>query len=68
MGANWKSYFGLNSQNHFKDEWNNFIWGLKHSGLYLVEMDDKLIWSWDTKSGNLSTQLAYEAISYGIFQ
>lgn len=43
IGTSWKSTTELNLQNHYKDWRNEYIWGLKHSGIQFVDREDKLV-------------------------
>jgi hypothetical protein len=43
-----------------KDEWNNYVKGLTSLGIELNNEKDLLMWSWDTKSGQVSAKKAYE--------
>jgi hypothetical protein len=41
-------------------EWNNYIKGLVGSGFELNNDKDLLLWSWDTKFGQVSAKQAYD--------
>jgi hypothetical protein len=43
-----------------KDEWTNYTKGLVNAGIKLNDEKDNLMWSWDTKQGQVSAKLAYE--------
>jgi hypothetical protein len=43
-----------------KDEWTNFTKGLVNVGIKLNDEEDNLMWSWDTKQGQVNAKLAYE--------
>lgn len=44
-------------------EWNLYISGLSHAGIYLNEDLDQIYWSFGSGEGTVSTKLAYEAIA-----
>ena len=63
-GTCWKYANSLNLNSQFKEEWINFIKSLRLCGIALVNRQDSLLWSWNTKNGILSAKLAYEAITF----
>jgi hypothetical protein len=50
----------LGLEGDLKDEWNNYVKGLVSLGIELNKDKDLLMWSWDTKSGQVSAKKAYE--------
>jgi hypothetical protein len=45
-------------------EWRNFLTLLKSSGISLNNSKDKIVWSWNKAVGNVTTNLAYQSISF----
>jgi hypothetical protein len=43
-----------------KEEWDNYLKGLIGSGFVLNNENDILLWSWDTKKGQVNAKQAYE--------
>ena len=41
-------------------EWDNYVKGLVGSGFELNEENNTLIWSWNTKEGQVNAKQAYE--------
>jgi hypothetical protein len=39
-----------------KQEWINYTKELRGAGIYLNEEKDALVWSWDTKKGQVSAK------------
>jgi hypothetical protein len=56
----WIKAEALGLEGDTKDEWNNYVKGLVSSGIELNNDKDLLMWSWDTKSGQVSAKKAYE--------
>jgi hypothetical protein len=58
--TSWKKDEILGLVGEQKEEWNNFIKGLVGSGFDLNSDKDTLLWSWDTKGGQVNAKQAYE--------
>jgi hypothetical protein len=58
--SNWKNVEFLGLEGVQQEEWNNFIKGLLGSGIDLNAEKDSLLWSWDTKRGQVNAKQAYE--------
>jgi hypothetical protein len=56
----WKKAETLGLEGEQKEEWNNFVKGLVGSGFELNNEKDTLMWSWDTKGGQVNAKQAYE--------
>ena len=46
----------------WKYEWNNYIYGLNHSGIRLNETSDSLLWTHNKKNQKVTASLVYELI------
>lgn len=57
---NWKKVETLGLEGEKKEEWNNYVKGLVGSGYELNNENDTLLWSWDTKGGQVNAKQAYE--------
>lgn len=44
------------------EEWTVFIAGLIHGHIQIKDMEDVLLWAWNTQSGVVTAKLAYESI------
>jgi hypothetical protein len=58
--SRWKTTEALGLKGAHKVEWTNYTKGVVSSGIELNEEKDRLLWSWDTKHGQVTTKLAYE--------
>ena len=47
-----------------KLEWDIYVQGLKHYGIYLNQEEDTLAWSQDNGNGQVSMKLAYQSIFF----
>jgi hypothetical protein len=56
----WKKAESLGLEGEQLVEWNNFVKGLIGSGIDLNNEKDTLLWSWDTKRGQVNAKQAYE--------
>jgi len=56
----WKLAEDIGLEGELLEEWNNYVKGLFGSGFELNNEKDLLLWSWDTKHGQVSTKQAYE--------
>jgi hypothetical protein len=56
----WKKAESLGLEGAQKDEWKNYTKGLVSVGIELNDEKDRLLWSWDTKQGQVNAKLAYE--------
>jgi hypothetical protein len=56
----WKRAEFLGLDGAQKEEWDNFIKGLIGSGFELNNEKDILLWSWDTKRGQVNAKQVYE--------
>jgi hypothetical protein len=56
----WKKAGDLGLEGELIEEWNNYVKGLVGSGFELNNEKDSLMWSWDTKGGQVTTKQAYE--------
>jgi hypothetical protein len=46
-----------------KIEWENFVTILKSSGIHLKNTNDKIVWTWNRSTGEVTANLAYQSIS-----
>ena len=44
--------------------WDRYILGLNHCGFNLSSENEALLWSWNVNFGQVTTKLAYSALSY----
>jgi hypothetical protein len=58
--SSWKSAEMLGLAGEQKEEWENYVKGLNWSGFELNDETDTLVWSWDTKGGQVNAKQAYE--------
>jgi hypothetical protein len=58
--TSWKKAELLGLDGELREEWNFFLKGLIGSGFELNSDKDTLLWSWDTKGGQVSAKKAYE--------
>ena len=56
----WIKAYVLGLEGDLKYEWNNYVKGLVSLGIELNKDKYLLMWSWDTKSGQVSAKKAYE--------
>jgi hypothetical protein len=56
----WKKEESLGLEGVLKDEWKNYIRGLVSAGIELNDEKDRLLWSWDTKKGQVNAKQAYK--------
>jgi ribonuclease HI len=56
----WKTVDTLGLEGALKDEWINYTKGLVSVGIELTDEKDSLLWSWDTKEGQVTSKLAYK--------
>jgi hypothetical protein len=56
----WKKEESLGLEGELKEEWTNYIKGLVSSGIELNNEKDRLMWSWDTKKGQVNAKQAYK--------
>jgi hypothetical protein len=56
----WKKVDLLGLVGEQKDEWDKYIKGLIGSGFVLNSDKDSILWSWDTKNGQVNAKQAYE--------
>jgi hypothetical protein len=56
----WKKVEALGLEGEQKEEWNNYVKGLVGSGYELNNEKYILLWSWDTKGGQVNAKQAYE--------
>ena len=50
----------LGLEGSLKDEWINYTKGLVSTWIELTDDKDSLVWSWDTKEGQVNAKLAYK--------
>ena len=43
-------------------EWNSFIQGLNHCGMFLSNEKDTLLWTWNIIDEHVIAELAYDSI------
>jgi hypothetical protein len=60
ISTNWKSVEMLGLEGVHKEEWTKYTKGMVNARIKLNDEKYCLIWSWDTKQGQVSTELAYE--------
>jgi hypothetical protein len=58
----WLKHENLGLEGELKHDWSNYTKGLSGSGIDLNDEKDLLLWSWDTKRGQVSAKLAYNAL------
>jgi hypothetical protein len=58
--TSWKNVESLGLVGEISEEWKNYVKGLVGSGIDLNEGKYTLIWSWDTKGGQVNEKQAYE--------
>jgi hypothetical protein len=58
--SRWKKAEDLGLEGEQIEEWNNYVKGLVGSGFELNNEKYLLLWSWDTKGGQVTTKQAYE--------
>jgi len=56
----WKNVDTLGLVGSIKDEWIKYTNGLVNAGIELTGEKDSLLWSWDTKEGQVNAKLAYK--------
>jgi hypothetical protein len=56
----WKNVETLGLEGAQKDEWIKYTKGLVNARIELNDEKDSLLWSWDTKQGQVNAKLAYE--------
>jgi hypothetical protein len=56
----WKKEDTFGLEGGLKYEWNKYVKGLVGSGFELNVEKDTLIWSWNTKEGQVNAKQAYE--------
>ena len=57
----WLTTEDLGLQEDLPVEWNNYIVGLKHASIILVEVDDTLVCYWNV-DGQVNAKSIYDAI------
>ena len=62
FSSQWLTAEDLGLQEDLNVDWNNYIVGLKHASIILVEVDDTLVWYWNS-DGQVNAKSIYDAIS-----
>jgi hypothetical protein len=47
-----------------KIEWNDYVTMLRSSGIKLNNTSDKIVWSWNRATGDVTANLAYQSITF----
>ena len=63
-GWRWLRVVEIGLSTHLWEDWEGFIKGLQHWGIFLSQDKDLLIWSWNHVFGKVTTNLAYETLIY----
>jgi hypothetical protein len=60
----WLEAIHLGLTREMATEWSNFLLVLKSSGISLNNSKDKIVWSWNRAMGTVTTNLAYQSITF----
>ena len=60
--SNWSSAQDLNLEGTLVDEWDRYMDGVVHAGIFISNTLDKLVWGQNNKNGMVTTKLAYKLI------
>jgi hypothetical protein len=60
----WLESSQLGLSDRLKTEWEKFVTILKCSGIHLKNTNDKIVWTWNRSTGEVTTNLAYQSILY----